>query len=804
MVDEETPPAANSPAVDDDAAKAPTTKSMLIALGSIAVVMVIAIVLGQTLGKEEDEDSATSPEIPTTIDPEETTAPAPTDDTSGMYFNRIASFPVCLQLDEKCNVDTETVSEILYASEDGMMLVYTDAAMGALGFIDITDPANPLPAGTVDVGGEPTSTIVWGNYAVVGVNTSPDFVNPSGNLQIINMDSKQVIRTMDLGGQPDSLALSPDKTFIAVAIENERDEDLNDGLLPQLPAGFLVIVDSSSSDPMDWTSSNVDLTGLDGVLYDSDPEPEYVDINEDNLCVITMQENNALVLVDLSSGSIVKSFTAGTVDLDMIDIEDNGIVELTSSLTDVPREPDAVTWIGKDYFATADEGDLDGGGRGFTIYDTDGNVVYTSGTEMEYWTVRIGHYNEGRSDNKGNEPETVRYAEFGSMKLLFVNSERSSVVFVYEVTDVTAPVLRQILPAGIGPEGVFAIPSRNLLVVAAENDVREDKIRAHVSIYKLDDMAPTYPTLVSANREDGLPIPFSALSALSAKGNMLYSVDDSFYSKSRVFAIDTTKSPYMIVDDMRVLDSNDVLLGALDVNASAILLNEDKTVNLDQEGIEAIDGGFWIVSEGGGTVGDEAMPFETPNLLIRLDESAMIEEVVLLPENTTAIQVRFGFEGVAVDGDNVVVAFQRAWTGEDFPRLGVYNTIDETWKFAFYQLDLAESQYGGWVGLSDLTSLGAGSFLVLERDNQGGPDAAIKRLYEISLGDYSFEDGTVITEKVLIRDLMPDLMALGGLVPEKIEGLAITASGDVWINNDNDGVDDNSGEQQLINLGNII
>ncbi len=101
------------------------------------------------------------------------------------------------------------------------------------------------------------------------------------------------------------------------------------------------------------------------------------------------------------------------------------------------------------------------------------------------------------------------------MKLLFVNSERSSVVFVYEVTDVTAPVLRQILPVGIGPEGVFAIPSRNLLVVAAENDVCEDKIRAHVSIYKLDGMASTYPTLVSADREDGLPIPFSALSAVS-------------------------------------------------------------------------------------------------------------------------------------------------------------------------------------------------------------------------------------------------------------------------------------------------
>ena len=49
------------------------------------------------------------------------------------------------------------------------------------------------------------------------------------------------------------------------------------------------------------------------------------------------------------------------------------------------------------------------------------------------------------------------------------------------------------------------------------------------------------------------------------------------------------------------------------------------------------------MSEGGGTLGDEARPFETPNLLIRLNEDAVIEEVVLLPEEVAAIQVRFGF-----------------------------------------------------------------------------------------------------------------------------------------------------------------
>jgi Esterase-like activity of phytase len=79
-------------------------------------------------------------------------------------------------------------------------------------------------------------------------------------------------------------------------------------------------------------------------------------------------------------------------------------------------------------------------------------------------------------------------------------------------------------------------------------------------------------------------------------------------------------------------------------------------------------------------------------------------------------------------------------------------------------------------------------------------DAAIKKIYSINLGDYSMADGMVV-EKTLVRDLMMDLLSFNGPVPEKIEGMTIDAAGNVWINNDNDGVDDNSGENLLINLG---
>ena len=199
------------------------------------------------------------------------------------------------------------------------------------------------------------STIALSFYpAVVGVNTSPDYVNPSGLLAVIDINSKSIIHEIDLGGQPDAVDVSKDEQYIVIAIENERDEDLGDGVLPQMPPGFVVIIDTPSSDPADWTSRQINMTGLD-ILYPEDPEPEYVSINEDNVAVITLQENNGIALIDLASGEVTSSFNAGEVLVDQIDtVEDSVIMQTDSS--SLLREPDGVAWIGTEFYATANEG----------------------------------------------------------------------------------------------------------------------------------------------------------------------------------------------------------------------------------------------------------------------------------------------------------------------------------------------------------------------------------------------------------------------------------------------------------------
>lgn len=756
----------------------------------------------------------------------------PTTINTSKNFNRVTSFLVCSQIEANCNDDTETAAEIVAASEDGMTLIYSDSPQEVIGFVDITDPETPVAAGTVALGGEPTSVAVQGDYALVGVNTSADFINVSGELAVIDIANQTITATLDLGGQPDSVAVSPDGTYAAIVIENERDEDLEEGVIPQLPAGKLVVV-ALDGQPDSWSTTDIDLTGLDGVLEPTDPEPEYVDINDDNIAVVSLQENNAVVLVDLAAGTVLNSFSAGEVDLTMVDdTEEGALISQTASISDIPREPDGVTWLGTDYFATADEGDMDGGSRGFTVFNTDGDVVWTSGNTMEHLTARFGHYPDERSENKGNEPENAEFGVYGTERYLFVNSERSSLVFVYDVADFTRPVFKQVLPAGVGPEGALAIPSRNLLVVASEEDARADKIRSVLNIYSYGTAPAQYPTLVSADRINGTPIPWSAMSGLVAHPtdpNTLYGIEDSFYLSNRIFQIDTSTTPARVVDEIQITDGNGALAATaaealaddtvdatdvtrkdvFDVADLAALINDDGTVNIDPEGIAvASDGGFWLVSEGSGTASDtDNFPINSLNFLFKLDADGVIEEAIRLPDEVNANQLRFGFEGVTEADGKAYVAFQRVWTdipGDVNVRIGIYDTTTETWEFAYYPLDAAESQNGGWVGLSDLTALGDGEFLVLERDNQGGPDAAVKRLYQINLDAAVLGDPTQPVTKTLVRDLMPDLAAPGGLTYEKIEGLAVSVDGSVWIANDNDGVDDNSGETQLLNLGSLL
>ncbi len=695
-------------------------------------------------------------------------------------FNRIAAFAVPANLPEGADPKSESSAEIIAATEDGMMLAYTDSPLGGIGLIDIANPAEPKAGGFVKLDGEPTSLIISKGKALVAVNSSKNFVETSGAVVSVDLAGKTVVQSCDVGGQPDSTALSPDGTLLAVAIENERDEDTNDGKLPQMPAGYVATF-AVKDGAVDCASrKDIALTAISAVGAD-DPEPEFVDINANGEIAVTLQENNHIVIIDGKTGTVTAHFSAGSVDLKGIDIKRDGFLNFTGEKSGVLREPDAVKWLGTERLIVANEGDYEGGSRGFTVFSRSGAVIYENGAAFEREIARLGHYPEGRSGSKGIEPEGLATGTFGGANLAFVLSERASVIGVYEDKD-TDMVLRQILPSGLSPEGAVAIAGRDLLAVANEVDLGKDGgVRSHVTLYQYAEGTAQYPTILSDDK-DGAPIGWGALSGLTAdpeKPGLLYAVSDSVYgAMPAIYTIDANQTPARITDRLIVTRGG------------------DKAQLLDLEGLVPDgEGGFWLASEGRS---DRLIP----HALYHVNAKAEITESIALPEELLRQEIRFGAEGITKVGGMLWVAIQREWKDdpEGQVKLLAYDLKEKEWGAVRYPL---EAKGEGWMGLSEITLHGDYVYIV-ERDNQIGAAAKVKKLFRVpvsALVPAKLDGELPVVAKEEVMDLLPPLTSFGGYVQEKVEGFTVDAAGNAFSVTDNDGVADSNGETLFLRLG---
>jgi predicted extracellular nuclease/2',3'-cyclic-nucleotide 2'-phosphodiesterase (5'-nucleotidase family) len=267
-----------------------------------------------------------------------------------------------------------------------------------------------------------------------------------------------------------------------------------------------------------------------------DLEPEYITVSGDT-AFVTLQEANAVAVVDIPTATVTEVRSLGLKDYSQpgneLDASDrDGIAgKLQTEPVLGLYMPDAIasfTIDGQTYTITADEGDardadarvseltldptafpdaatlqldenlgrlevstIDGdtdgdgdydqlvayGGRSFTIRDAAGNIVFESGNQLE----AIGFANaddpadlDGRSDNKGPEPEGVTVGVVNGRTLAFVGLERANGTAVYDVTNPAAPVFVQYLATSgdISPEGLEFIaaadsPTGQPLVVVA-------------------------------------------------------------------------------------------------------------------------------------------------------------------------------------------------------------------------------------------------------------------------------------------------------------------------------------------------
>lgn len=177
----------------------------------------------------------------------------------------------------------------------------------------------------------------------------------------------------ETGAQPDMVTFTPDDSRILTANEGEPREGYADGAVD--PAGSVTVITVA-----DGTAVNVDFTAYDsneerqklidaGIVMKKDTipsedlEPEYIAAGNDT-AYVTLQEANAIAVIDLGSLKVTGIYSAGyedysttAVDIDKKDEAYNPAVY--ESLRGI-RMPDGVALYsvdGVDYIVTANEGD---------------------------------------------------------------------------------------------------------------------------------------------------------------------------------------------------------------------------------------------------------------------------------------------------------------------------------------------------------------------------------------------------------------------------------------------------------------
>jgi hypothetical protein len=732
------------------------------------------------------------------------------------------------------------VAEIVDATPDGRTLVYTNAALGVIGFVDITNPAQPSFLSTLAVGGEPTSVSIIDNYALVTVWVdSPVIGQPPplglpGHLVVVDVANPQapaIVGHRDIGYHPDSVKAKKigNEVFAVIAIENEPivvvgglvTSNVDPGSPNDVgPPGYIEVVRVDLVSPASSVVIPVALPlaamQAAGCLYPHDPQPEFVAWHGD-LAAVTLQENNGVAIVNMAIPilpSLQNIFSSGVVAPRPADLVRNARIQFTNTYpTQAPaaidgggnpvpagsRFSDAIAFSpdGSTLY-TADEGEMAfTGGRGFSWWLPNGTFVGDDGGSLEHWAVVFSHYPEARSQAKGIEAEGITTARFGNHDYLFVSSERGSFCAVYSLENPAQPQFVQLLPTGLAPEGLLAIPSRRLLVTAEETS---GTLTLFEGVASPPAPSKDQPQLYS----DDMGTPWAAISGLCPGDH-----------PQQFFAVPDNALPTVIVS-IETGQSFAPVRPVLPVLRSGVQATYDgEGICRDTSIVAPENPGFWIASEGNGT--------NLANMLVQVDgEGSVVREIQMPfavdggaqaglggtaqgPASGSKITSN-GFEGccLSTDGRFLFAAIQREFTGEfatgtKYARIARYDLqqvqtgtapvnglrTGGDWQFFYFAFDTNDPV--NWPGLSEITCVATDKFIVIERDKGIGIGSTLKKLYGFSIAGLTPDsDGlpgvTDTVTKVLVLDIVKEFSPY-----EKIEGIGVLPTGALWVALDNDG-----------------
>lgn len=369
-----------------------------------------------------------------------------------------------------------------------------------------------------------------------------------GVVQLYDTSSRSLLAgnsTITVGALPDMLTFTPDGSRLLVANEGTPSTygarigstvPRNYGAAPNDPVGSVSIIDVASRSVVSTaTLAGVAQTGT-HIRSNTgmDFEPEYITVNKAGTqAYVSLQEANAMGVLDLQTGQFTKVVGLGAKDFsapgNAIDTNNNGSISFQSVAVKGLYMPDGMASFtgqgNKTYVVMANEGDYredDGdrssasslgatgdlaplrisntdsspgnlyaaGARSFSIRDADGNLVYDSGNILDVQAAAMGIYNDGRSRDKGVEPEGVEVMAIGDKTFAFIGLERTTTgaiaVFDIDVNDPskTSFVRMLTMDGQIAPEGLkgFTMNGMHYLAVSAEG---ADSVGAGTALFAL-------------------------------------------------------------------------------------------------------------------------------------------------------------------------------------------------------------------------------------------------------------------------------------------------------------------------------
>lgn len=270
----------------------------------------------------------------------------------------------------------EGTAEIVAFDGETNRLFLTNGENNQVDIIDYSNPAALNLISSIDISayGAGINSVAVSN-GIVAAAIEADAVDGEGMVAFFDTDGN-FINVVEVGVLPDMVTFTPDGTKALTANEGEPNDDYDVD-----PEGSVSIIDLSGGvaaatvTTLGFEAFNDQQAALEAAgvrLFDpgatvaQDLEPEYITVSDDgNTAYVNCQENNALVLVDLTNNTVVdilplgfKDWTAEGVTFDASNRTDD--IFFANGPVKGMYQPDALDYFtvgGQGYLITANEGD---------------------------------------------------------------------------------------------------------------------------------------------------------------------------------------------------------------------------------------------------------------------------------------------------------------------------------------------------------------------------------------------------------------------------------------------------------------